>query len=348
MSGIAASTAMEHLVTTGSTELAESVTTTQWIGDAFFVGTADGLARRYDTTDGHTYEIAIHHSGITCIRPRPDGQMVASAGEDGRVLLWDPLTGDLKQELSKQSSWVEHLSWSSDGKTLAAAAEKTVLLWRDGESLGTWYDARRRVLAMAWAPDGKRLATAANKGLFLWRTGGDEAVQLLEFPGAPVSVAWDASGSSLAVGTQDGFLQLWQQTKNQPARQLTMRGYPGKVNCLDWDPRRAVIASAGGPDIVLWESQGKANSRKGHPLRCHQETVTALCYAPDSSVLASGDRTGRLCLWDPKGSLLHVEELGSEISVISWSHDSQRFVCGTIDGLLQTYELRGRKTQLDS
>ena len=99
--------------------------------------------------------------------------------------------------------------------------------------------------------------------------------------------------------------------------------------------QRAVIASAGGPDIVLWKSQGKAEGRKGHPLRCHQETVTALRYAPNASALVSGDRSGRLCLWDPKGSLLHVEELGSEINVISWSHDSQRFVCGTIDGLLR-------------
>ena len=77
-----------------------------------------------------------------------------------------------------------------------------------------WYDAKRQILAMAWAPDGRRLATAANKGLYLWRVGANpdeaaEPVQLLSFPGAPVSVAWQANGKALAVGTQEACLQVW-------------------------------------------------------------------------------------------------------------------------------------------
>lgn len=336
---VAAIAETDRLGLSWSVELPEAVVAACWIGDSLLVGSADGHVRKYAPVGEPTFEVAQHAGGITRIELRPDGARVASAGEDGRVILWDPATGELEQEISRQPSWVEHLAWSSDGRTLAAAAEKTVYLWRDGESLGAWYDPRRRVLDMAWAPDGKRLATAANKGLFLWYIGGHEAVRLMEFPGAPVAAAWDRTGGSLAVGTQDGFLQIWQQGKNAPARQLTMRGYPSKVGCLDWHPSQPVIASAGGPDVVLWETQGAGAGRKAHPLRYHRHTVTSLRYAPDASLLASGDRGGRLCLWDAKGSLAHTLELDNEITALSWSPDGGRLICGTTGGLLRSYKV---------
>lgn len=337
MSGLAACPAVERLQPAWSDELPEAVASLAWIDDDVLVGAADGNVRRYAADGRLAYQLALHSAGVTRLQPRPDAQAVASAGEDGRVLLWAPGDGKLLAELANESAWIEHLAWSSDGHTLAAAAEKTIYLWRDSESLGVWYDARRRVLAMAWAPDGKRLATAANKGLYLWRIGGQEPVQLLEFPGAPVAVAWEERGAALAVGTQDGFLQIWQQGKSGPARQLTMRGYPGKVACLDWHPSQPLIATAGGPEIVLWPTREAGGARNAQPLRAHGATVTALAYAPDASLLISGDRAGRICVWGPGGVLLQVEELRAEITTLVWSSDSTRCVCGTANGLLQLY-----------
>jgi WD40 repeat protein len=320
-----------------SAGLPEAVAALDWQTDALLVGSADGRLRRFEGDGTPSYTASLHAGGVTRVRLRPDGVCGASAGEDGRVLLWDPTTAAVLHELADESTWIEHLAWSSDGQTLAAAAEKTIYLWRDGESLGVWYDARRRVLAMAWAPDGRRLATASNKGLYLWRVGGHEPVQLLEFPGAPVAVAWDPAGRSLAVGTQDGFLQIWQQGAKAPSRQLTMRGYPGKVACLAWHPAEPLIASAGGPDVVLWSVRGSAAGRKAHPLRGHAHTVTALAYSPDAALLASGDRSGRLCLWDSAGSLVQVLETGGEVLCLAWSRDGSNLACGTTNGHLRLF-----------
>ena len=199
--------------------------------------------------------------------------------------MWDVVSGEQTTLLGTENGWVEHLAWTPDGKVLASAARKTISLWRGSESLGIWYDARRQVLAMAWAPDSKRLATAANKGLYLWRmqdarNNSSEPMQLLSFPGAPVALAWRPNGRALAVGTQDGFLQVWRQATGKShddnARQLTMRGYRSKVNCLAWHPRRGIIATAGGPDVVLWELPEAGKGARGQPLRHHQDTVTTL------------------------------------------------------------------------
>ncbi len=330
---------MERATAVWSVVLPEAVVALDWLREGLLVGAADGFVRRYDLAGGLVLAVQLHDAPITRVQAQPAAPIAASAAEDGRVVLWDTATGEVAAELAAEPAWFEHLAWAADGHLLAAAAERSIYLWRDGEPLGVWYDARRRVLAMAWAPDGTRLATAANKGLYLWRVGGSEPVQLLEFPGAPVAVAWDSTGRSLAVGTQDGFLQVWRQGSGGPARQLTMRGYPGKVSCLAWHPSAPLIASAGGPDVVLWPTDGPAAGRKAQPLRAHEETVTVLTYAPDAALLASGDRRGQVCLWDRAGELAQVLRMDGEILSLVWSPDGSRLACGTTSGLLQLYSV---------
>jgi WD40 repeat protein len=332
--------------------LDDAVTAIGWSAGEALVGSAGGRVHRLNAEGGLAGSWQAHDGGVTRLAFKPgDAQTLASAGEDGRVVLWSGKDGQGARVLVEENDWVEHLDWTPDGEVLAAAARKTISLWRDGESLGMWYDARRRVLALAWAPDGRRLATAANKGLYLWQLGRDrdgnvEPVQLLTFPGAPVAVAWHPRGLALGVGTQDGFLQVWRPGgKGTKARQLTMRGYPAKVTCLAWHPRRLLIATAGGPDVVLWDVPAKSGAARGNPLRHHQATVTALAWSPDGRVLASGDRAGRLCLWDADGCALFAQMLGQEIAAISWQPQGHWLLVGDTDGQLYRLDPAGGATR---
>jgi WD40 repeat protein len=239
--------------------------------------------------------------------------------------------------LAEESGWVEHLAWTVDGELLAAAAGRSIHLWRGEESLGVWYDANRSVLALAWAPDGRRLATAANKGLHLWQVGGQAPAQLLQFPGAPVALGWRPDGKALAVGTQDGFLQVWRQAAGGVRKgrggssQLTMRGYPAKVTCLDWHPTRSRVATAGGPELVVWDIP-PAGEGKPTPLRLHRTAVTALAYAPGGALLASGDRDGQVCIWSDAGAPLQSLSLDAEVACAAWNADGSVIAFGCTDG----------------
>jgi YD repeat-containing protein len=317
--------------------LPEAVTQLHWLGsDRLLCAGADGWVREFGATGKSMAQWKAHEGGVTRLCPRPRSEEIATSGEDGRVQIWDQ-AGGLLETLAEESSWVEHLAWTPDGRILAAASGRTIQLWKDRESLGVWYDARRSVLAIAWAPDGKRLATAANKGLHLWRVGGDLPSQLLEFPGAAVALDWRPNAKALAVGTQDGFLQIWRQGtaegKRSRSGQLTMRGYPAKVGCLNWHPRQPRIATAGGNDVVVWEVP-KSGPAKAQPLRNHRNAVTALVYDPKGKLLATADRDGRVALWSNEGDLIQTMDLASEVSALAWGPDGLSLAAGCVDGKL--------------
>lgn len=323
--------------------LSEAVTALAWDAHGgLWSACADGSVRRHDAGGTERRAWAAHDGGVTRLCLQPRSARLATAGEDGRVCLWGD-DGVLEDTLIEESGWVEHLAWTIDGRLLAAAAGPCIHLWRDGESLGVWYQAGRTVLSLAWAPDGKRLASAANKGLDLWRVGGQTPVQLLRFPGAPVALEWRPDGRALAVGTQDGFLQVWRQSgaagpgASRHGGQLTMRGYPAKVTCLAWHPKHARVATAGGPDVVIWDLGGTGGGRP-LPLRMHRTAVTALAYSPSGDTLVSAARDGQVCLWSYAGAALQSLVMDAEVSCAAWSADGGALALGCTDGRIEVLE----------
>ncbi|MFG1925729.1 Hsp70 family protein [Cryptosporangium sp. NPDC048952] len=81
-----------------------------------------------DTVEGHT-------ASINTIAFSPDGKVLASSGNDNRILLWD-LDGDRQigapvKRAAKTGTWITGLAFSADGEHLASSStDKTVILWK--------------------------------------------------------------------------------------------------------------------------------------------------------------------------------------------------------------------------
>ena len=100
-----------------------------------------------------------HAKGITAVRVQPRGCLVATAGEDGRLRLWDGTTGERRDEAGTGSSeghWADHLDWSPDGGVLAGTAGRSLHLRHEDGRDEAWGGHPGSIEALAWAPTGRR------------------------------------------------------------------------------------------------------------------------------------------------------------------------------------------------
>ena len=97
----------------------------------------------------------------------PDGRMLATAGDEPLVHLWDVESGKLMREFEQNVGGVLTLEFSSDGKTLAISGfDPVASLWdvATGTQIGPRLPAGTRTTMLDQSPDGRHLLTTAANG----------------------------------------------------------------------------------------------------------------------------------------------------------------------------------------
>jgi WD40 repeat protein len=142
----------------------------------------------------------------------PDGRFLVTAMQEPTLHGWR-LADAKDMRMSGYSAKVRSLAWSADGKWLATSGSEQLILWpfagKDGPMGKTprMLAARdRRVVAVACHPRQEVVAVGYDDGMVLLVRVEDAAEVLAKRPdGGPVSaLAWNAAGTMLAFGTEEG------------------------------------------------------------------------------------------------------------------------------------------------
>jgi len=108
----------------------------------------------------------------------PDGQFLATAGDDMTITLWDVASRRVVHEIREHYGLVRGLAFSPDGQTLASCGQDwTIRVWdtTDWHELALLRGHTETVWNVAFSPSGDALASV----------GEDRTVRLWQLPAMP-------------------------------------------------------------------------------------------------------------------------------------------------------------------
>ena len=266
-----------------------------------------------------------HDGGILAMAIHPDGTAFATAGQDGRVLVWGVAEGQVQQTIDVGRGWAEHVAWSPDGRSLAVSCSRQVRVYgADGGEVWRSDDHPSTVSAIAWSSAGE-LATACYGQVTFFDTSTGEVCQKLEWKGSLVSMVLSPDGEVVACGSQDNTVHLWRRSTE---RDFMMSGYRGKPSALAFDDAGALLATGGSNFVTVWsfEGGGPEGTRPGS-LKLHVETVATLAFARRALRLASGGRDGSVVVWslrkNGEGDPIGAAIVGGGVAELRWRPDGR-------------------------
>lgn len=111
------------------------------------------------------------------------------------------------------------------------------------------------------------------------------------------TVAFSPDGKTLATGGYDNLVRLWDVATARLVR--SMSGHMGKVLCVDYSPDGKRLVSAGMDGVRVWNLDDQTTSAVIQPPKL-KSTLCAAFSSDGQTVVAGGDGTGTLTLWNSK------------------------------------------------
>ena len=313
-------------------------------GDVLVVGDAGGSVFGFAGTSGELLwsHREIHQGGLLSMALHPGGALVATAGQDGRILLWDAKGGQLRLTIELGSVWVENVAWSSDGQWLAASSGRRVHVY-DGEGKEAWKskDHPSTVSAIAWAQS-QELATACYGQVAFFDASSGDVRQKFEWKGSLVSLVISPDGDVVACGSQDSSVHFWRRSNGEDS---TMSGYPAKPSALAFDETGTLLATGGAETVTVWsfDGDGPEGTRPG-VLELHVHLITDLAFAPRQLRLASGARDGAVVVWDlqknGEGEMSGAALVSDVVSALAWRPDGRALAALDARGEVTVWRVR--------
>lgn len=278
----------------------------------------------YDTD---TYEplslLTGHTDRVQSVAYSADGKILASGSSDGTIRLWDPQTTKNIAVLTGHQNGVTHIAISGDSRKLAsvAADEKFVRLWninthRHITDIKGKFNA---IHSLAYSPDSDiiaagdfdgtvKLLSTEKKKQIASLVGHRLAPSDITEPGSVLTLAFSPDSETLASGSRDTTIRLW-NTKTTHHK-VTLTGHSGWVTTVVFSSDGKTIAS--GATYTHWSSDSSIrlwDAKTGKHLRTIEtpDLVRRLAFSPDNETLASINTNNAIHIWNTNTGELKID-----------------------------------------
>src|SRR6185312_4903657 len=230
-----------------------------------------------DPKSWHSRQILKTSSKVYAIAFSPDSKSVVTASSEAlrqdrdfisEVSFWNSGSGELQRTITEHGEGVLSLAFSPDGATIAG-------------SIGSGSEASKLGKIKLWD---------AHTGALKWAVTGHT-----DFATA---VAFSPDGYLVASGSLDHTVKFWDAQTGSLRKTLNQAD---KIHAIAFAPTGKLLAIAGQKAVELWDSDTGELKRS---LASDGYATVALSFSADGSLLASGDVSGKIQIWDVPGGTL--------------------------------------------
>lgn len=254
-----------------------------------------------------------HSMPIWSLDYSPDGTRLATAGYDGRVIVWDANDGRAVREIKDPNvgQGVRHTN--------------TVML-----------------PAVRFQPDGRQLAYTT------WKWGAQlqnlsaagTPAENIGAPAAPRHLAFDPLGHSLAVSSSDGRVGIYDAGSRALKREVQTGLDRNGFLPVAFDPAGELLATIGPGDTV--QIHALAGGKEPISLGRHRETVRSVLFSPAGDLLATASQDHSVKIWDVRKKDEPLTLLGhnARVNCVAFSPDEHLLASAGDDSTVRLWETR--------
>lgn len=286
-----------------------------------------------------------HESGVTALVFSPADALLASAGRDQTVRVWDVRTGQCLELWRGHEAPVTALALLPKGTGfVSSSTDGTVRIWpwrgpRGGRPR-VLRVAASNVFALAVSPDGSKLATGGDDSILrIWDLATGRLFHEWKGHRAAIrSIAFSPGGDQIATGAEDSTLRIG-SLKDGRVLQMHQDTW---VHALAFSPKDRVLISGGGLAqgfVRFW------NPESGECLRTlpgHAAGVCCLAFSADGQRIASGSYDRTVLVRDAgTGTILCQTSHAARVHAVAFSPEGDSVASAGDDRLVKVTELPG-------
>ncbi|TPX32377.1 hypothetical protein SmJEL517_g04533 [Synchytrium microbalum] len=268
-----------------------------------------------------------HRHDMSSVAYSPDGQFVATGGDDGKLKIWSTLTGFCHVTFTEHTSGIEAVEFAKAGQVVfTASLDGTIrafdlIRYRNFKTFTSPNPVQFSALAVD--PSGEVVVAGSRDSyeVFVWSVSTGRLLDVLSGHTGPISgLVFSPIEGRVASCSWDRTVRLWDVfSRNVPTesfdhqsevlalayrpdgRQLAASTLDGQISFWDVADARQVGSVEGRRDI---SGGRKATDRTTSSNSAAGKSFTSLCYTVDGSAILAGGNSKYVCIYDTSTQIL--------------------------------------------